>query len=61
MLGEVCREDVDIGTVAQLCLCLLLGPNFVADQTDDQVVLVCRDLLEELELGWIRQRRCATR
>ena len=47
-------EDVDIGTVAQLCRYLLLSCSFVADQTDDQVLLVFRDLPEELELGWIR-------
>lgn len=48
-------EDVDIGTVAQLCRNLLLGRSFVADQTDDQVVLVFRKLPEELELGcWVR-------
>ena len=51
MLGEVCVDDVDIGTVAQLSGCLLLGSGFVANQTNDQVVLVVRELLEELELG----------
>jgi hypothetical protein len=44
-------EDVDIGTVAKLRRCLLLGRCFVADQTDDQVLPVFRDLSEELELG----------
>ncbi len=37
-------EDVDIGTFAQLCRYLLLGRSFVADQTDNQVLLVVRDL-----------------
>ncbi len=45
-------EDVDIGTVAQLCHYLLLGRSFVADQTNNQVLLVFRDLPKELELGW---------
>lgn len=43
-------EDVDIGTVAQLCRHLLLGRSLVADQTDDWVLRVLRDLLDELEL-----------
>ena len=45
-------EDVDIGTVAQLCRYLLLSRGFVADQTDNQVFLVLRNLPEKLELGW---------
>jgi len=32
---EICMEDVDIRTVAQLCRHLLLGRSLVADQTDD--------------------------
>lgn len=44
-------DDVDIGTITQLSGCLLLGSGFVANQTNDQVVLVVRELLEELELG----------
>lgn len=47
-------EDLDVGTVAQLGRYLLLGPNLVADQTNDGVLLVVRVLLEELELGCIR-------
>lgn len=47
-------NDVDIGTVAQLCCYLLLSRSFVADQTNDQVLRIFRDLPEELELGWIR-------
>lgn len=43
-------EDVDIGTVAQLLLDLLLGARLIADQADDQVLGVLRELLEELEL-----------
>jgi len=58
--GEVSMEDVDIGTVAQLCHHLLLGASLVADQTDDQVLRVFRDVLNEPELGWIRQRPCVT-
>lgn len=45
-------ENVDIRTVAQLCRYLFLGCSFVADQTNNQVLLVFRDLPEELELGW---------
>ena len=53
---------MDIGTFAKLCCYLLLGCGFVADQTDDQVLLVFRDLFEELELdAGIRYRRCVTR
>ena len=44
--------DVDIVTVGELCRDLLLGRFFVTDQTDNQVLLVCRYLLKELELGW---------
>jgi hypothetical protein len=51
VLGEVCVDDVDIETVAQLGRYLLLRSGFVANQTDNQVVLVVRELLEELELG----------
>jgi hypothetical protein len=35
IFGEVCMEDVDIGTIAQLCCHLLLGRSLIADQTDD--------------------------
>ena len=42
--------DVDVVTVTQLCRYLLLGGSFVADQTDNQVLLVFRDLPQELEL-----------
>ena len=44
--------DVDIATVGEFCRDLLLGRFLVADQTDDQVLLVCRDLLKEFELSW---------
>lgn len=54
-------EDVDIGTVAQLCRHLLLGRSLVADQTDDWVLRVLRDLLDELELRWIKHKQCVTR
>ena len=50
VLGKVCMEDVDIVTVTKLCHYLLLGGSFVADQTDNQVFLVFRDLPKELEL-----------
>lgn len=35
VLGEVCVEDVDIGTFAQLLGYLLLRRIFVADKTDE--------------------------
>ena len=54
-------EDVDIGTVAQLCRHFLLGRSLVANQTDDYVFRVFRDLLDQLELGWIKQKQCVTR
>ena len=52
--GEVCMEDVDIGTVAQFCRHLLLGASLVTGETDDQVLRVFRDVLYEPELRWIR-------
>jgi hypothetical protein len=54
VLGEVSMEDVDIRSVPQLCRYLLLGRSFVTDQADDQVFLLFRKLVKELELGWIR-------
>lgn len=56
-LGEVSVEYVEVGAVAQLGGHLLLGAGLVADQTDDQVLGVCRDLVDELELfiGFSRQ------
>lgn len=44
-------EDVYIVTAAQLCCYLLLSRSLVADQTNDDVLWVFRDLLDELELG----------
>ena len=49
-------EDADIATVTQLCRNFLLGASLVADQTDDQVLGVFGEVLDELELGCIRQR-----
>lgn len=43
-------EDVYIGAVAQLRGNLLLGRSLVTDKTDDQVVLIFRQLPKELEL-----------
>lgn len=54
-------EDVDIGTIAKLCRHLLLGRSLVADQTDDQVLQVLRDLLDKLELRCIKHRQRVTR
>ena len=54
-------EDVDVGTLAQLCCHLLFSGSLVADQTDDQVLRVFGDALEEPKLGRIRLRPCATR
>lgn len=56
IVGEVCMEDVDIGPLAQLRCHLLFGGRLVADQTDDQVLRVFGDALEEAKLGPIRQR-----
>ena len=50
MLGEVSAKNVDIRTVAELRLNLLLGRNFVTDYTDDQVLFVIRNLLEKFKL-----------
>lgn len=63
IVGEVSMDDVDVGTLAQLCCHLLFSGSLVADQTDDQVLRVFGDALEEPKLGQIRQRpcRCATR
>lgn len=47
-------EDMDVRTVTQLCGYLLLGSSFVTDQADDQVLLLFRELLEELELDRVR-------
>lgn len=54
-------EDVDVGRLAQLGCHLLFGGGLVADQTDDQVLRVFGDALEEAKLGQIRARPCATR
>jgi hypothetical protein len=61
--GEICMEDVDVGTVAQLCRHFLLGRSLVADQTDDYVLRALRNLLDELELRWIKNKskQCVTR
>lgn len=61
IVGEVSMEDVDVGTLAQLCCHLLFRGSLVADQTDDQVLRVFRDALEETKLGQIRLRPCPTR
>lgn len=61
IVGEVSMDDVDVGTLAQLCCHLLFSGSLVADQTDDQVLRVFGDALEEPKLGQIRQRLCATR
>lgn len=60
VVGKVSMKDVDIGTVAQLFGHLFLGASLVADQTDDQVCRVFRDVLKEPELGCIRQESCET-
>ena len=54
IVGEVSIEDVDVGTLAQLCCHLLFGGSLVADQTDDQVLRVFGDALEEAKLGQIK-------
>lgn len=56
VVGQVSMEDVDIGTATHLCRHLLLGRSLVADQTDDEVVRVLRDLPDELELRWFKQK-----
>ncbi len=61
IVGEVSMDDVDVGTLAQLCCHLLFSGRLVADQTDDQVLRVFGDAPEEAKLGQIRQRPCATR
>ncbi len=48
-------DDVDVGTLAQLRCHLLFSGSLVADQTDDQVLRVFGDALEEPKLGQIRQ------
>lgn len=60
IVGEVSMEDVDVGTLAQLCCNLLFSGSSIADQTDDQVLWVFGDALEEGKLGQIRQRLWAT-
>lgn len=54
-------DDMDVGTLAQLCYHLLFSGRLVADQTDDQVLRIFGDALKEAKLGQIRQRPCATR
>ena len=54
-------DDVDVGTLAQVCCHLLFSGGLVTDQTDDQVLRVFGDALEEAKLGQIRQRPGATR
>ena len=53
IVGEVSMDDVDVGTLAQLCCHLLFSGSLVADNTDDQVLRVFRDALEEPILGQI--------
>ena len=43
-------KNVNIETIAQLCRYLLFGRSFVANQTDNQIILIFRDLSEKLEL-----------
>jgi hypothetical protein len=50
VVGEVSMEDVYIGAVAQLRGNLLLGRSLVTDKTNDQVVLIFRQLPKEFEL-----------
>lgn len=57
VIGEVSMEDVHIGAVAQLRSNLLLGRGLVTDKTDKQVVLVFRQLPEELELNQVQLTR----
>lgn len=54
-------DDMDVGALAQLCCHLLFSGSLVTDQTDDQVLRVLGDALEEPKLGQIRQRPCAIR
>lgn len=35
IVGEISMEDVDVGTLAQLCCHLLFSGSDIADQTDD--------------------------
>lgn len=51
MAGEVGVEDVDVGRVAELGRHLVLGRGLVADQTDNEVLGLRGDLLDQLELG----------
>lgn len=46
-------KDVDVGAVAQLCRHLLVHRSLVANQTDDYVLWIFRNLIDELELGWV--------
>ena len=55
IVGEISMDDVDVGTLAQLRCHLLFSGSLVADQTDDQVLRVFGDALEEPKLGQIRQ------
>jgi hypothetical protein len=57
VIGEVSMEDVYVGAVAQLRSNLLLGRGLVTDKTDKQVVLVFRQLPEELELNQVQLTR----
>ena len=41
---SLCMENIEFGTDAQFCRYLLLGRSFVADQVDDQILRVFRDL-----------------
>ena len=61
VVGEVSMEDVDVGTLAQFFRHLLFRGRLVADQTDDQVLLVFGDALEEAILDQIRRKSRATR
>ena len=44
--GEICMKDVDVGTTLQLCRVrhLLLRRGFIADETDDYIVRVFRQV-----------------
>lgn len=54
--GEICVEDVNVGTVAEVCLHFRLRGSLVADQTNDQVLGVFRELLDKLKLYWVNKR-----
>ena len=50
MAGEVSTEDMDVWTFAYFCDHFLLGRRLVANQTDNEILRVLRDLLEEFKL-----------